>query len=93
MGKEWGSSEGVVGLIFPLALATADRLHASPLPFIMALMLAASFAFATPICYPTHLMVYGPGGYRFSDYLRIGGPLNLLVGATAVLLTPLLWPF
>ncbi|MEZ5502199.1 MAG: hypothetical protein R3E50_05920 [Halioglobus sp.] len=56
-------------------------------------MMAASASFATPIGYQTNLMVYGPGGYRFSDYLRIGVPLNLLLGLVTVALAPLVWPF
>jgi di/tricarboxylate transporter len=62
-------------------------------PFVMAIMMAASASFATPIGYQTNMMVYGPGGYRFSDYLRFGIPLNLLMGATTVLIAPLVWPF
>jgi di/tricarboxylate transporter len=56
-------------------------------------MMAASASFATPIGYQTNLMVYGPGGYRFSDYLRIGVPLNIVLGLVTVLLAPLIWPF
>jgi di/tricarboxylate transporter len=82
-----------VVLVFPVALATAHGLRVDAMPFIMVMMIAASCAFATPICYPTHLMVYGPGNYRFGDYFRIGAPLNLLVGTVAVALTPLVWPF
>jgi di/tricarboxylate transporter len=82
-----------VVLVFPLALATAHHLQVDPMPFIMVVMIAASCAFATPICYPTHLMVYGPGNYRFGDFFRIGAPLNLLMGVVAVTLTPLMWPF
>ncbi len=63
------------------------------MPFIIAVMMAASAGFATPIGYQTNLMVYGPGGYRFGDYLKIGIPLDLLVMATTVLLAPVLWPF
>ena len=80
-------------LVFPVAQATAAGLGVSLWPFVAVLMIAASASFATPIGYQTNLMVYGPGGYRFSDYLRIGLPLNLLVGAVAVLLAPLVWPF
>jgi di/tricarboxylate transporter len=80
-------------LVFPVAQATAAGLGVSPWPFLAVLMIAASASFATPIGYQTNLMVYGPGGYRFTDYMRIGLPLNLLVGVVAVLLAPLVWPF
>ena len=80
-------------LIFPIAMNTAARLGVSPMPFIMCIMIAASASFATPIGYQTNLMVYGPGGYRFSDYLRIGLPLNILIGVLAVCLAPRIWGF
>jgi di/tricarboxylate transporter len=80
-------------LMYPIAAATAQGLGVSPLPFVIGLMMAGSNDFATPIGYQTNLMVYGPGGYRFRDYLVLGGPLNLLVMATALLLIPLVWPF
>jgi di/tricarboxylate transporter len=80
-------------LIFPLAEATAQGLNVSLYPFVAVVMIAASASFATPIGYQTNLMVYGPGGYRFADYLRIGGPLNLLLGVMAILLAPMIWPF
>ena len=65
----------------------------SPRPFLVAVMMAGSAAFATPFGYQTNLMVYGPGGYKFSDYLRIGIPLDLLMMAIAVALTPFMFPF
>jgi di/tricarboxylate transporter len=80
-------------LMFPIAEAAAAALGVSLWPFIAVLMLAASASFATPIGYQTNLMVYGPGGYRFSDYLRIGVPLNILLGLVTVGLAPLIWPF
>ena len=80
-------------LVFPIALETARALGVSPMPFMIALMMAASCGFATPIAYQTNLMVYGPGGYRFTDYLRFGGPLTLLVWGLTVGLTPWVWPF
>ncbi len=80
-------------LVFPIAEATAQSLGASLWPFAAVVMMAASASFATPIGYQTNLMVYGPGGYRFTDYLRIGTPLNLLIGVFAVVLAPLIWPF
>ena len=80
-------------LVFPVALSTAAGIGVSPYPFVIALMMAASTSLATPIGYQTNLMVYGPGGYRFTDYLRIGLPLNLLLGSAAILLIPHMWPF
>lgn len=80
-------------VMFPIALATADTLEASFMPFAITIMMAASASFATPIGYQTNLMVYGVGGYRFGDYVRIGVPLTLLVGVVTVLLAPLWWPF
>ncbi len=79
-------------LLFPIAKAAAIGLGVNVIPFAVAIMLAASNDFATPIGYQTNLMVYGPGGYRFSDYLKFGLPLNLLVMAVTVTLTPLVWP-
>lgn len=78
---------------FPVAAATAEGLDVSLWPFVIVIMMAASAGFATPIGYQTNLMVYGPGGYRFLDYTRIGLPLNVLVGTITVLLAPLFWPF
>ncbi|MCB1717433.1 MAG: SLC13 family permease, partial [Candidatus Competibacteraceae bacterium] len=59
----------------------------------IAVIMGASASFATPIGYQTNLMVYGLGGYRFSDYLRLGLPLTILIGAITVGVTPLIWPF
>ncbi len=87
------TNNGAAVLVFPLAEAAAASLDVSFRPFVMAIMMAASASFATPIGYQTNMMVYGPGGYRFSDYLRFGIPLNLLMGATTVLIAPLVWPF
>ncbi len=80
-------------LMFPIALATATQVDASPMPFVIALMIAASCGFATPVGYQTNLMVYGPGGYRFSDYLRFGIPLSMLLAVVAIILIPLIWTF
>jgi di/tricarboxylate transporter len=65
----------------------------SPLPFAIAIMMAASASFATPIGYQTNLMVYGPGGYRFSDYLRAGIPMTIVTSLVAILIIPLVWSF
>ena len=80
-------------LMFPIAKATAVGLGVSFSPFIFTIMMAASASFATPISYQTNLMVYGPGGYRFSDYLKIGIPLNLLMAGVTMAIAPWIWPF
>jgi di/tricarboxylate transporter len=80
-------------LVFPIALATSGSLGVSFMPFAIAVMMAASASFSTPIGYQTNLMVYGPGGYHFTDYFRVGVPLNLLLCAVTVGLAPFVWPF
>ena len=80
-------------LVFPIAIAAAAELDVNVMPFIITIMMAASASFSTPIGYQTNLMVYGPGGYRFVDYLRVGIPLNLLMWITTVLLVPRIWSF
>jgi len=80
-------------LVFPIALATSGSLGVSFMPFAIAVMMAASASFSTPIGYQTNLMVYGPGGYRFTDYFRVGVPLNLLLCVVTVGLAPFVWPF
>lgn len=87
------TNNAAAALMFPLAMATASRLEVNHMPFIIALMIAASAAFATPMGYQTNLMVYGPGGYKFSDYLRMGLLLDVLMAAITVSLAPLIWPF
>jgi len=80
-------------LMFSVALAAAEATGASPMPFVVAVMLAASNDFLTPIGYQTNLMVYGPGGYRFTDYTRAGAPLAALVFGLTMLIAPAVWPF
>lgn len=80
-------------LMFPFCLETARLYNVDSRPFVMALVLAASASFMTPIGYQTNMMVYGPGGYRFTDFLRIGTPLNFLLWMVAVFLIPIAWPF
>ena len=80
-------------LLFPFCLEVARLYDVSPRPFIFALMLAASASFMTPIGYQTNMMIYGPGGYRFTDFLRVGAPLNLLLWLIAIFLVPAIWPF
>ena len=87
------SNNAAAVLVFPIAWQAAADLWANPMPFVIAVTVAASCGFATPMGYQTNLMIYGAGGYRFSDYLRFGGPLNLIVMVVTLLLAPLIWPF
>ena len=87
------TNNAAAALIFPIAITLADSMGVSFMPFIMAIIFAASASFSTPIGYQTNLMVLGPGGYKFSDFLKVGLPLNFAVGATALILIPLIWPF
>ncbi len=80
-------------ITFPVVMASAESLGVNPMPFVVAVMFAASASFLTPIGYQTNLMVHGPGGYRFGDFLRVGGGLNLITAAVALTLIPLIWPF
>lgn len=80
-------------VMFPIGVAMAESLGVNQTPFIIAIMMAASASFATPLGYQTNLMVMGPGGYKFADYLRIGVPLNLLLAAVTVSIIPRVWPF
>ena len=87
------SNNAAAALAFPFCIESARLLGVNERPFIMAVTLAASYAFASPIGYQTHMMVFGPGGYRFTDFMRVGIPLNLLMWITAIILIPLIWPF
>ena len=78
-------------LTFPIAVEAAMIADCNPRPFVIAVALASSLAFASPIGYQTHMMVYGPGGYRFSDFFRVGLPLNLLMWTTCMVLIPRIW--
>ncbi len=80
-------------LMLPIALVAAQELGVSSMPFIIAVMLASATSLATPISYPTNLMIYGSGGYRFGDYLLFGAPLSLLIWGMAVALIPVFWQF
>lgn len=87
------SNNGAAVLMFPVAMSVARQAGVSPLPFVICLMPAAACSFITPIAYQTNLMVYGPGGYRFLDYTRIGLPLTLMVCAVSTTIAPLVFPF
>lgn len=80
-------------LVFPIALSIAQSLGVDFIPFAMVIIMAASASFSTPVGYQTNLMIYGPGGYRYTDYIRIGLPLNLIVALITISLVPQIWSF
>ena len=86
------SNNAVAVVVTPIAIGLADALGIDARPLVVAVMVAASASFATPIGYQTNMLVYGPGGYKFTDFLKVGIPLNLSIGILASLLIPLLWP-
>lgn len=90
--SELMSNSGTVLLLSPIAVASAQQLGVNPLSLIAAVAFGASAAFAMPIGYQTSLMIYGPGGYRFRDYVRMGIPLDLILAAIALTLIPRFWP-
>lgn len=81
-----------VAIMFPIALSASQQLGVSHEPFVMTVAIASACAFAFPISYQTHLIVYGAGGYRFGDFLRVGVPLDLIAAAVALTAIPRLWP-
>ena len=86
------TNNAVAAILLPIAIAVAWEGHYNPRPFIIAITLAASLSFVTPIGYQTNLMVMGPGGYRPADFLKCGIPIAILVAVTALLLIPNIWP-
>lgn len=86
------SNNAVAVVVTPIAIGLAQAVGVDPRPLVVAVMVAASASFATPIGYQTNTMVYGPGGYRFADFLRVGIPLNLSVGILASAVIPFFWP-
>jgi di/tricarboxylate transporter len=90
---EMMSNNAVAAMLFPLAVALAQAGGYNPRPFVMAITIAASLSFVTPIGYQTNLMVLGPGGYKPQDFFKVGLPLTIIVTITALVLIPLVWPF
>ena len=86
------SNNAVAVVVTPIAIGLADAIAVDARPLVVAVMVAASASFATPIGYQTNTLVYGPGGYRFTDFLKVGVPLNLSVGLLASALIPVFWP-
>lgn len=90
---EFLTNNAVSVIVFPFAISLAASTSTDFMPYVMVIMFAASASFATPIGYQTNLMVYGAGGYKFSDFLKIGVPLNIIVAIITILLVPVIWPF
>ena len=86
------SNNAIAVVMTPVAIGLGNELGVDPRPLVIAVMIAASAAFATPIGYQTNMLVYGPGGYRFADFMRVGIPLNVSQAIVVSLLIPLIWP-
>ena len=89
---EFISNTAAGAMFFPIMYQAAEKLGYEPYPFLIALMVSVSSSFATPIGSPTHMLVYGPGGYRFSDFMRIGLLMNLIILAANILIVNLIYP-
>ena len=90
---EISSNVATAIIMVPIAIAVSNQLGLESRPFVFTVAFAASSSFITPIGYQTNLMVYGPGGYKFSDYIRVGLPLSLILFISAVLIIPRFWSF
>ncbi|MEE2859629.1 MAG: SLC13 family permease [Pseudomonadota bacterium] len=86
------TNNAVAVIVTPVAISLGNSLGVDPRPLVIAVMMGASASFATPIGYQTNTLVYGPGGYRFSDFIKVGLPLNLLMAVVASVLIPVIWP-
>jgi di/tricarboxylate transporter len=82
-----------VSIMFPIAVATAAQVGVDPRPFVIVVAIACTCCFASPIAYQTHLIVYGAGGYRFNDFIRVGLPLNGVCLVVAMMVIPRVWSF
>ena len=81
-----------VAIMFPIAMAVAEQAGADPRAFVIAVAVSGCCAFASPVTYQTHLIVYGPGGYRFTDFTKVGLPLDVICAVVALIAIPWFWP-
>ena len=93
IGSQIMPNPAVAVLLAPIALSTAADLNISPYPLMMTIAVSASAAFLSPVGHPANLLVMGPGAYKFSDYIKVGLPLVLIVSLVTLLLLPIIWPF
>ena len=93
LGSQIMPNPAVAVLLIPIALNTATELSISPYPLMMTIAVSASAAFLTPVGHPANLLVMGPGAYKFSDYLKVGLPLTLIVLLVSLGLMPFIWPY
>ncbi|MBR4400441.1 MAG: SLC13 family permease [Synergistes sp.] len=89
---EFISNTAAGAMFFPIMYEAAEKLGCDPYPFLIALMISVSSSFATPIGSPTHMLVYAPGGYRFSDFMRIGLPMNFIILAANIFIVTVIYP-
>ncbi|MGD1954229.1 MAG: SLC13 family permease, partial [Sphingomonadales bacterium] len=86
------TNNAVAVIMTPIAISLANQLGLDPRPFVVTVMFAASASFATPIGYQTNTLVYSAGGYKFTDFIKVGLPMNFIAGCVVVLMCPLIWP-
>jgi len=90
---EVSSNAATAIIMTPIVMVVTTQMNFDPRPFIFSVCFAASASFITPVGYQTNLMVYGPGGYKFSDFIKVGLPLALTLWVMAVIFIPIIWPF
>ena len=90
---EFISNAATAAMFCPIAISAATTLGVNPLTFCIALMISVSSSFATPIGSPTHMLVYGAGGYKFTDFMKIGIPMNLIILVANIFIVTIVYPF